>query len=120
MGWFWWFMLASDLIVPLTMLVLGLRWLRGRLPPCGGSSGYRTRRSLASPAAWAFAHVYIGRLWTILGAAMLPLSVGAMLLCRGGDADKVGWWGGGVCLVQAAVLLVPIVFTESALRRFGG
>ncbi len=120
MGWFWWYMLAMTLLIPLTMLILGFRWRRGRIPPYGGSVGYRTRRSLASPEAWAYAHVYFGRLWAILGAAMLPLGAAAMLLCRGGDAERIGWWGAGVCAVQSVVLLVPIAFTESALRRMGG
>ena len=120
MTWFWWFMLAMALLIPLTMLVLGLRWQRGRIPPYGGSSGYRTRRSLASPEAWAFAHVYFGRLWTILGAAMLPLSAVSMLPCRGGTADRIGWWGVGVCLVQSVVMSAPMIATERALRRMGG
>ena len=120
MGWFWWYMLAMALLIPLTMLGLGLRWRRGRIPPYGGSVGYRTRRSLASPEAWAFAHVYFGRLWTVLGAAVLPLSVAAMLPCRGGDSDRIGWWGLGVCLVQGVVMLAPMIATESALRRMGG
>ncbi len=120
MGWFWWYMLAMALLIPLTMFILGLRWWRGRIPPYGGSSGYRTRRSLASPEAWAFAHVYFGRLWAILGAVMLPLSVPAMLLCRNGDSERIGWWGVGVCLIQSVVMLAPIAFTESALRRMGG
>ena len=120
MGWFWWYMLAMALLIPLTMLVLGLRWRRGRIPLYGGSVGYRTRRSLASPEAWAFAHVYFGRLWTVLGAAVLPLSVAAMLPCRGGDSDRIGWWGLGVCLVQGVVMLAPMIATESALRRMGG
>ena len=120
MGWFWWYMLAMALLIPLAMLILGLRWWRGRIPPYGGSTGYRTRRSLASPEAWAFAHVYFGRLWTVLGAAVLPLSVAAMLPCRGGDSDRIGWWGLGVCLVQSVVMLAPMIATESALRRMGG
>ena len=120
MGWFWWFMLAMALLIPLTMFILGLRWWRSRIPPYGGSSGYRTRRSLASPEAWAFAHVYFGRLWAVLGAAMLPLSVVSMLPCRTGDAERIGWWGVGVCLVQSVVMLVPMIATETALRRMGG
>ena len=120
MSWFWWFMLAVALLIPLTMLILGLRWWRGRIPPYGGSTGYRTRRSLASPEAWAFAHVYFGRLWAILGAAMLPLSVAAMLPCRFGDTERIGWWGVIVCLVQSVVMLIPMIATERALRRMGG
>ncbi len=120
MDWFWWFMLVMALLIPLTMFILGLCWWRIRIPPYGGSSGYRTRRSLAGPEAWAFAHVYFGRLWTILGAVMLPLSVVSMLPCRGGDAERIGWWGVGVCLIQSVVMLIPMIATENALRRMGG
>jgi hypothetical protein len=120
MGWFWWYMLAMTLLIPLIMLIFGLRWWRFRIPPYGGSSGYRTRRSLASPAAWDFAHGYFGRLWAILGAALLPLSAAAMLPCRNGGSERVGWWGAGVCLVQSVGMLAPVIATEIALRRRGG
>ena len=120
MDWFRWFMLAMVLVIPLTMLMLGLRWWRGRIPPYGGSSGYRTRRSLASPETWVFAHGYFGRLWVIVGAAVLVPSAVVMLLCPGGDTERIGWWGFSVCLVQGVVMLVPMPLTESALRRMGG
>ncbi len=120
MGWFWWFMLAMVLVIPLTMLMLGLRWWRGRTPPYGGSSGYRTRRSLASPEAWAFAHVYFGRLWVIVGVAVLVPSAVVMLLCPGGDTDRIGLWGGALCFIQTFVMLIPMIATENALRRMGG
>ena len=118
MGWFWWFMLVTDLIIPLTMLGMGLHWLRGQVPPYGGASGYRTQRSLASPAAWQFAHLYCGRLWAILGLALLPPSVLVMMLCRG--TDRVGFWGGILCTAQVLIMAVPIPLTEGALRRMGG
>ncbi len=120
MGWFWWFMLAMVLVCPLCMLGFGLRWWRGRIPPYGNSSGYRTRRSLAGPDAWTFAHVYFGRLWSILGAVTLILSAGAMLLCPGGDEDRIGLWGGMACLIQSILMIVPMIPTEIALKRMGG
>ncbi len=120
MDWFWWFMLATTLLIPLCMLVIGLRWWRFRIPPFGGPSGYRTRRSLASPAAWDFAHVFFGRLWAILGAALLPLTLAAMLPCLGGDGEQVGWRGLEVSAAQCVVMIVPIIVTESALSRRGG
>ena len=120
MGWFWWFMLAMVLVIPLTMIILGLRWWRFRIPPYGGSSGYRTRRSLASPEAWAFAHVDFGRLWAVVGAAMLVPSAVVMLFCAGGDTDRVGLWGGALCFIQTFVMPVPMIATENALRRMGG
>ena len=120
MIWFWWFMLTMVLVIPVTMAVIGLRSLRGRFPPYGSGSGYRTRRSLASPEAWVFAHVYFGRLWVIVGLAVLVPSTVVMLLCPGGDTDRIGLWGGALCFIQTFVMLVPMPLTESALRRMGG
>ncbi len=90
------------------------------MPAYGSSSGYRTRRSLVGPAAWAFAHEYFGRLWAILGAALLPPSAAVMLLCRSGGISKIGLFGGAVCLAQCLAAAAPILPTENALQRRGG
>ena len=89
MNWFWFFGLAMVLVIPVSMCIAGLRWRRGKIPRYGGASGYCTKQSQRSPAAWAFAHLYFGRLWTILGAAMALLGIVAMLLCIGGVPASV-------------------------------
>jgi hypothetical protein len=43
-----------------------------------------------------------------------------MLLCPGGDTDRIGLWGGALCFIQTFVMLVPMIATENALRRMGG
>ena len=129
-------MLIMDLLIPLCMVLLGLRFWQGNLPnlyrarrttlnapgfqyrrSINVSSGYRTRRSTLSPETWAFAHRFFGRLWFILGLVLLPPSIAAMLLCRAKDVNTVGLYGGLLCGAQAVVLLLPILHTEIALRR---
>ncbi|MBR3860607.1 MAG: SdpI family protein [Oscillospiraceae bacterium] len=117
MNWFWFFGLAMVLLIPASMCIAGLRWQRGKIPRYGGASGYCTKQSQRSPAAWAFAHLYFGRLWTILGAAMALLGIVTMLLCIGGDKDSVGVHFGIACGVQTLAMLLPILPTERALRR---
>ena len=117
MNWLWFFGLAMVLVIPAAMLIAGLRWRSGKIPRYGDASGYRTRQSQRSPAAWAFAHVYFGRLWTILGAVLALLGIVAMMLCIGGDEDAVGMHFGLACGVQALAMLLPVIPTERALRR---
>ena len=74
---FWIFMMCMNLLIPLLMIVFGvifLRWPPGKI---NGLFGYRTARSMASQAAWNFAHAYMGRLWLRVGTVMLVLSVPA-------------------------------------------
>ena len=121
MNWFWFFMLVMALLIPAAMLLFWLLWFRlGRIPPYGGSVGYRTPRSRSSPAAWVYAHRYFGRVSGPLGLGTLAVSLVVMILCFGGDTDTVGLRGTVLCLVQCGVLLVPMIATERALRRLFG
>ncbi|MCI7098432.1 MAG: hypothetical protein MR966_05860, partial [Lachnospiraceae bacterium] len=58
-----------------------------------------------------------GRLWYRLGLIMLPVTVAAMMPVFGKNIDLVGFYGSIVSLVQIVVMLVPLWFTESALKR---
>ena len=114
---FWIFMLAMDLIIPLSMVFLG-RYFAGRAP---GSInmlfGYRTARSMKNQDTWQFAHRYFGKLWYKMGLWLLILSVAAMLPGLGKDADAVGTLGGLICMVQLPVMLYAIWPTERALKK---
>lgn len=117
---FWVFMLCMNLPVPLMMM--GFGWSFAHRPPgeVNGFFGYRTKRSMASPAAWNFAHRYFGRLWFFIGLFTLIGSVAAMLPAMGRSDSVVGIWGAAVEVLQCVLLLVPIIPTEKALkRRFG-
>lgn len=113
---FWLFMLAMALLTPLMMLAFGWIFLK-RPPKMGGSFGYRSARSMASPAAWAFAHRYCGRLWFYSGLFLLPASVIIMLCLLGRDVDTVGMSGGILCLLQTFPLAGAIIPTERALKK---
>ena len=117
---FWIFMLLMALLIPLLMLGLGLLFYFRPPRKIQSFYGYRTRRSMASPAAWVFAHQYFGRLWAILGAVTLPLSAVAMFLVLGKDMDTVGLVGGALCGIQCIPMIIPMIFTELALKRTFG
>lgn len=79
--------------------------------------GYRTPRSVKSRDTWEFAHHYFGRLWYRLGLVLLPVTVAAMLPLLGKSIDTTGIYGSILSGVQIVIMLLPVWFTESALKR---
>jgi len=111
------YMTAMDLLIPVTMILLGLLMLRRPPAKINLLFGYRTAMSMKNPDTWDFAHRYCGRLWLRWGLVLLPLSPLPLLLVPGNDAERLGTVGGLVCLAQAVPLLLSVVLTELALRR---
>lgn len=114
---FWIFMFCMVLLIPLTMV--GFGWVFLHRPPkeINGFYGYRTRRSTASPQAWAFAHAYMGRLWLWTGIGMLLPVSAVMLCCIGKSVDETGIWGTVVLTAECVLMLLPIIPTERALKK---
>lgn len=115
--WFWWFMFIFDLLIPMLMILLGrMMW---KHPP--GSInwviGYRTSRSMKNMDTWKFAHDYCGRLWWKIGWAMLIPSVVIHFPFYNSSENTIGIVGGILCGLQCVALLVPVYFTEKALKR---
>ena len=118
MTWFWLFMLAMAVLLPAALILCGLFWwLLGRIPKFNGAVGYKTLRSTRTPAAWAFAHRYFGRIAFLIGIALLIGGVVSMLFCLGKDEDTIGIYGTVVTTVQTLGLIAPIIPTEIALKR---
>lgn len=114
---YWLFMLAMDLILPLSMLWLG-RYFRKKAPAkINYAFGYRTNMSMKNTDTGAFAHHHFGKTWFLCGLVLLPLSVVPMLCVLGKGEHAVSLVGSIVCGVQLVSLLGSIIPTERALRR---
>ena len=114
---FWIYMFLSELICPITLIVFGLLFLKKPPRNIRSGFGYRTGMSMKNASTWRFAHEIIGRLWTILGAVMLPITIAAMLFFYGDSEDTVAKAGEIIIFVQVALMLIPAAFTEVALRK---
>lgn len=69
---------------------------------------------------WQYAHKHCGRLWFVIGLIMLLLSYAlmvVMLLTLNRDTSTVGTYGGIICGIQLAVLIVSCFPTELALKK---
>ncbi|MCI6991662.1 MAG: SdpI family protein [Clostridiales bacterium] len=114
---FWLFMLVIVLLLPGIMVLFGQVFLRRPPQQINGVYGYRTRRSMASQAAWDFAHRTCGRLWFAWGLVLLPVSAALMLPALGRAEDVVGLWGTVLVVLQLALLFLTLGLTVRALKR---
>ena len=114
---FWLFMLVMDLLIPVTMIVLGRLFLRKPPHTINYTFGYRTAMSMKNQETWQFAHQYCGKLWLRLGWMLVPLSVIPMLFVIGRDIETVANVGLAVSLLQLAPLVGSIFPTELALKK---
>ena len=115
--WFWWFVLVSDLLVPVIQIVAGWMMWKCCPKPINNVLGYRTRWSKKNPDTWKFAHEHCGRTWRNVGLVLLVLTVVAHIPFYGADEDTLG----NLCLivtgVQLVVLIGSVFPTERALKR---
>ena len=114
---FWIFMLVIALLLPGVIVLFGQVFLRRPPQQINGVYGYRTRRSMASQAAWDFAHRTCGRLWFAWGLVLLPVSAALMLPVLGRAEDVVGLWGTVLVVLQLVFLFLTLGLTEGALKR---
>lgn len=115
--WFWWFMLLSDLLIPVIMIVAG--YFMWKHPPkkINGMVGYRTSRSMKNMDTWKFAHEYSGRLWWKIGWILLLPSFLVHIPVYGSSDNVVGTVGGILVTIQLIVLVASIFPTEKALKK---
>lgn len=114
---FWVFMTASNLLLPVLMIVIGKVFIKNPPKQINGIYGYRTRRSMKNQAAWDFAHLYCGKLWRKMGWVMLPVSVIVMIPAIGKSDNTVGIVGGVVITAECMVLFWSIFLVERALTK---
>lgn len=114
---FWFYMLFISLLLPITMLLVGIVYRKRHPQKINTVYGYRTRRSMMNKKTWAFAHAYCGRIWLWSGLIMLPVSLVAMFCVWGRDIDTIGYVGAALCALAISVMIGSVVSTEKALKR---
>lgn len=114
---FYIFMFIMSLLIPLVMIIIGAVFIKRPPKKINGIYGYRTRMSRKSQETWDFAHLFSGRIFFRMGIVMIVPSVIVMLLVHGRSEDTVGFVGGILELAQCVFLVLPIPFTERALRE---
>lgn len=115
--WFWWFLFACDLLIPILMIVFGRMMWKHPPKKINGIVGYRTPASMKNTDTWKFAHEYCGRLWWKMGWVLFVPSAAVHVPFYRGSEAVIGTVSGILCAVQCVILIVSIFPTERALRR---
>ena len=114
---FWIFMFICSMLIPLTMIIFGLKFLRAAPKNINYIFGYRSSRSMKNRDTWEFAHKQIGALWKGLGIALLPCSAVIMLFFIGMDIESIGLNSVYIIFAQVIVMVFPIFIVESRLKK---
>ena len=111
--WFWWFMLACDLLIPAIMILTGRMMWKHCPKKINGLLGYRTTRSMKNNDTWRFAHMHSGRLWWRVGWVLLLLSAAVHLPFYHSDPGTIGKFA----LALEAVQCLKKTFRDDGTRR---
>lgn len=115
---FWIFMLIMNLLIPLTMIILGKKYRDNPPQNRKGLSGYRSGRSIKNQDTWIFSQKLFGKFWFLEGIIILIPSVTAMIFIYGKAIDKISLIGGMITALQGVVMILPTYFfIEQALKK---
>ena len=114
---FWIYMMLIDLIIPITMIGFGYRFLKKPPEKPNKIFGYRSRRSMRNSLTWSYAHRVFGKTWLLCGSLLLPISVVRMLFEIGKTTSEIGTVGAVIGAVQLGLLFLSVFTTEIALKK---
>lgn len=111
------YILIMNLLIPITMIVLGSYYKKNAPKNINSFYGYRTSMSMKNNKTWEFSHHYIGGIWLKLGWILLVISAIPMLFVIGKDKSTINNFSLILCVIQIIFLISPILPTEKALRK---
>ncbi|MBR2444220.1 MAG: SdpI family protein [Clostridia bacterium] len=111
------YMTLVCVLIPITMLVIGIIFIKKPPRSINSIYGYRTDYSMKNQDTWDFAHKYIGRIWAVLGLVLLVLFTATSILVYMFFYERFDDICGLLCLLGVAGLIVPIIPTEIALKK---
>lgn len=114
---FWIFMFICAMLIPVTMIIFGVKFLRKAPKNINYTYGYRTTRSMKNRDTWEFAHKQIGSLWKRIGIALLPCSAVVMLFFIGMDIESIGLNSVYIIFIQLVFMVFPIFIVEKRLKN---
>lgn len=110
------FMLVMNLLLPLTMVLVGIYFKKASLPEINPLFGYRTKRSMASLEAWQFSNHLMGSYWIKYGLVLSLFSIIFSYLLK----DQIECGSLFIMLAQVCVMFYTVYLVEKALKqKFG-
>ena len=109
------FLSIVSFLLPATMVLFGILFIKRPPQDINSVFGYRTRRSSQSKAAWDFAHRCSGRFW-LFGGILTAILSGIVVAITHGNI-QFPYIVTGIMGLDIAVLLLVIPYTEIQLKR---
>ncbi len=113
---YWIFMIIIILIIPITMVGFGNRFMKKPPKKINRIYGYRTYMSMINQQTWEFAHIYCGKLCHKIGRILMLLIL-SMFFVLGEDEYIIGNLVIVLLGIQITSLIVIIILTEKKLRQ---
>lgn len=111
-------LMIAFFLLPLVMVLVGMRYAKKPPKRINRLSGYRTKRSMRNWETWSFAHMYLGDLWFKVGVPLLAItSVISLVVFRAEEESKLVFWCYVVVAIQLLLMLLPVYYTEKALKE---
>ncbi len=115
---FWFYILITTLILPALILFFGLNFSKKGAPKdIDGHSGFRSRRATKSWDAWVFTHKLAGRIWTLMGIIMLPVSVVIMLFSIKLPVELINIFGSFLFGIQGFAFVGSVIHIEMQIKK---
>lgn len=110
-----WFLFICNMLVPVTMLVLGYLFKGIHFPKdVNALCGYRTSMSMKNEKTWKFANAYWGKICWRIGWGVALVTAFATILSYLAGEEIFNTTSIVLCMGQCVVLLVTIIPVESA------
>jgi uncharacterized membrane protein len=111
------FLFSCNLLVPIIMLLFGIKLRKHEPKNINGIYGYRTTMSMKNKETWKFANQYCGLVWEKIGAIMLILSIIISVIALTRNYNVQGNICGILVTIQSLVLVASIFPVEKELKK---
>ncbi|MFI3175085.1 MAG: SdpI family protein [Bacillota bacterium] len=118
MTWEVYFFSICNLILPILMIAIGI--LIRKVPPKTVNKfyGYRTKRSMRDEKSWLVAHRFYAVWVSTYGSLSLLFAIGVSFFLRNELPEVLARVSLYVMAIELVFLFLPILHTESMLKRF--
>ena len=109
--------LVMVLVIPVLIFAVGRHFVKKGAPKeINAVFGYKTSRSMQTWETWTFAHAQLGKLWSLIGLIMIPVSAGLFAILFKQNEDTMSVFGLIILLLQTVPVIVSIILVEKSLK----
>lgn len=102
-----------SMLVPITLITVGLLFMKYPIKSINVACGYRTKRSMSSQKAWDYANLKMGKVYFIVGLILAVVT--AVLNLIFSQKPDIGLYISGGLSVLCC--FSPVFFIEPALKK---